>query len=577
MRRSNAEFALIDQALVNSTLGMQTQLKALQTRFNLQKVSDSITDLPTREELSDFLKFQKYFFKLRTGIEFRISKPKGRISHHYQLATMAPKIFNHEINRLMINIAPRYGKTEWAIAMMAYGWAYFPKSKWMYISIDPKLVKKACKYVKQIVCLPEFRQIYNIEVTTTNSDPSSITILNNQGGELYGVSSGGGIAGNGAGLQAVDSFGGAILIDDFHKISEIHSELTRDKAAETYEESILNRRNNPAFTPIIFIGQICHEDDLPTRLKKGKHDVERWNQDEGGKGITIELQSLDRQGNALYPEMHTTAMLLEMQDKVPYMFAAQHQQKASPAGGAVFKIDRLVLYDRDDIYQQIFFTFITIDSAETDKNYSDPTAMVFFGVYKIQENGKDTGELGLHIIDAIEERILPDKLEERFNDFYAKCCMFPVKPKLVGIEKESTGVTLLAILGKKQGLEVVDTIPFRRASNDDPIVEQARKQSGKSSRMSKTVRFLACVWFVSSRFVSLTEGMKYTRMVTEHLESITANDTHKHDDIADCVADAIYMMYITKYIPTCIERLAAANAPKAIQNAIPARTGAIGW
>lgn len=547
------------------------RINALEHKISLQ-VADSKEDLPTREQLSDFLTFQRYFFKLRTHVDFRISQPDGRVSHHRTLAGLAPKIFNQEINRLMINIAPRYGKSEWAIAMIAYGLAFYPKSRYMYISKDSELSIKHCKYIKQIVSLPEFRKIFGLWVVSSNSKGGNMTFTLNTGGEVYAVGSGGGIAGRGAGLQNIEEFGGFCLIDDFHKIDEVTSDTVREHAAETYVNSILNRLNNPAKTPIICIGQITHEDDLPTRLKEGKHDFYDW--------YTVELPSLQN-NRALYPEMHTLEMLLKMQDTEPYMFSAQHQQKATPAGGSLFREDRFVLHSLTEIKDRIVYTFVTVDGAETEETWNDATAMSFFGMYKILDEvtGIETDEWGMHILDCIEDRVLPDKIESMFNDFWAKCCLFKVKPKLVGVEKKSSGVTLLAFLEKRQGIEVVDTIPWRQHKNESDTISKSRKNSkiikGKKNS-GKINRFIACQKYAQQRYISLTEGMNYTNMVIKHMGKITANNTHRHDDIADTISDAIHMTYITGYVFDKIMTQQAANLPQAKHYA-PLHTGGIKW
>lgn len=552
----------------NVIRGLGGRLKALERRFALDQIpADS--GLPTREFLMDFLAFQRYFFQLRTGIEFRISQPTARKSHHLTLANLAPEIFFQKINRLMVNIAPRYGKTEWAVAIILYSLAFFQNSRWMYISIDPKLVKGSVKKIIKTINLPEFRQIFGVWITDKSSDQSSITITTNKNAEVYGVSARGGIAGNGAGVQNQTGFSGGVIIDDFHKIDAVHSETERDHAGRTYVESILNRLNDRQKTVIIFIGQITHEDDLPSRLKNKQHDVYEWK--------IIELQSLDDHDNALYPEIDTKEYLIRLREIEPYMFAAQHQQNALPAGGAIFKEKYFVLHDYE-ITKRIIYTFITIDSAETDKNYNDATAMTFFGLYKIidEDTEQETGDWGLHVLDCIEERIMPDKLKPTFNDFYAKCCMFHIKPKLVGIEKKSTGVTLLSVLGEKQGIEVVDTIPYRKFAHESDVLDKSRKNAKSPS---KTNRFLACQRYVSQRFISLTEDMKYSANVIEHMGKITANDSHKHDDIADTISDAIHMVYISGYILEIIKNLPnlkSANDQQA-QYQAPIRRGAIKW
>ncbi len=197
-----------------------------------------------------------------------------------------------------------------------------------------------------------------------------------------------------------------------------------------------------------------------------------------------------------------------------------------PAGGGIFKPEWFYLTDDEP---DVFTTFITADTAETDKSYNDATVFSFFGLYKIKQNGIETDIIGLHWLDCLELRIEPKDLEPEFMQFYTSCMRYKVRPRVVAIEKKSTGVTLLSVLKNIRGLQTMDI--------------ERTKSSG-----NKTTRFLEIQPLVASQQVSLPKEGRHTARVVEHMRKITANDSHRHDDIADTLYDAIKLGIIDNVI-----------------------------
>ena len=58
---------------------------------------------------TDFLFFVRYFFKKRFGYKFVVN------SHHQLIADTLTRVADGKITRLVINMPPRYGKTEMAV------------------------------------------------------------------------------------------------------------------------------------------------------------------------------------------------------------------------------------------------------------------------------------------------------------------------------------------------------------------------------------------------------------------------------------------------------------------------------
>jgi predicted phage terminase large subunit-like protein len=284
-----------------------------------------------------------------------------------------------------------------------------------------------------------------------------------------------------------------------------------------YFETMQTRLRAPN-VPVILLGHRLHEDDLQAHLLSGA-DGQTWK--------TVVIKALDEAGNARYPEVYPKKQLLLMKEKQPYVFASQYQQDPIPAGGGLFKEDWFHLIDE---LPEIVATFVTADTAETEKEYNDATVFSFWGLYRVKFKGEVIDDLyALHWIDCRELRVEPKDLEDEFLDFWTSCMRFKVKPKFAAIEKKSTGVTLLSVLKKIQGLQTLEI--------------ERNKASG-----SKTDRFLELQPFIANRQVSLLSDGKHTKMCIEHMRKITANNTHRFDDIADTCYDAVKIALIDKVV-----------------------------
>jgi predicted phage terminase large subunit-like protein len=464
--------------------------------------------------LGSLLLFTQVFYKIRTGRDFVISEPVGRESHHITISRQLTRSLKLEVKRLLINIQPGAGKSEMMINFIAWCFANYPDSQFLYLSYSHELAAKHTYTVRQIIELPHYKKLFGVEIKSDSSAKDDFKTI--QGGALKAFGSHGAVTGQDAGLPNLDRFSGAIIMDDMHKPDEAHSDTIRENVKRNYLETIVPRPRSPN-VPVIFIGQRLHEDDLPQNL---------INEIDGKAWVEVILKSLDDAGNALHPAVTPKDELLNLQEKSPYVFASQYQQDPLPSGGGIFKPEWFVLYDEEP---QILSTFITVDSAETAKDYNDATVFSFWGIYNIVQNNVDIGLLGLHCINCVELRCEPKDLQGEFDSFYASCMRHRVKPMIAGIEKKSTGVTLCSVLSDKIGLRIIEI--------------ERTKASG-----NKTSRYLEIQPYIASRRISLTEGAKHTDMVITHMQKITANDTHRHDDIADTFYDAVKMGLIDEIV-----------------------------
>lgn len=459
------------------------------------------------QQFQSLLTFTRTFYRIRTGRDFVINQPVSRESHYLTIARALEGVIIGKCRRLIINVPPRYGKSELLIHFIAWSLARYPDSNYLYVSYSHSLAKKQTQTIRSIVNMAEYRSLFGFRLTddTQAKDDFETT----SGGSVYAAGAGGTITGRGAGIKGSSRFGGIIGIDDIHKPDEATSDTIREGIIEWYYNTLVSRTNDPT-TPIVYIGQRVHEHDLASMLRA----TGEWDE--------VVIPAIDPAGNALDPSMHDIKALRKMEEESPYNFASQYMQDPQPAGGGIFKREWFKCLERDP---EVFDTFMTVDSAETVHDYNDATVFSFWGIYEITYEGRHTGVYALHWLACRELRIEPKDLESEFMDFYRHCMLHPVKPHIVAIERKSTGVTLASVLKDMQGLRVLDIA--------------RTKASG-----SKTQRYLEIQPYVSTKRVSLPMFGEHTEQCIEHCRKITANNTHRHDDIADTLYDAVKLALI---------------------------------
>lgn len=467
-----------------------------------------------KEFWGDLLLFTKVFFKYRTGREFETPVSVSRPSHYKVISDELMDVVYGKNRRLMINVPPGYGKSELLIHWIAWSMSRYPDSSFIYVSHSSDLASKHTYTIKQIIELPQYRELFDVRIKHDSSAKDNFKT--NYGGAVVAFGAKGAITGHDGGRPYLDRFSGAVVVDDIHKPDEAHSDSIRENVKRNYIETVAPRARGEN-VPIVFLGQRLHEDDVPANLEKG-YDGENWR--------IVKLKALDEHGNALCPKLNSKESLLRKQEVTPYVFASQYQQDPQPAGGGIFRPEWFVLLDEEP---KILSTFIVADTAETEKTYNDPTVFTFMGVYKIMNSHIDSDIYGIHIIDCVEDWFEPKDLKYRFLEFWSECMRYPVQPKIAAIEKKSSGSTLISALHDVQGLRVLD---IKRSVSDG----------------SKVSRFLNVQEYVASKRVSMPKFGGHTSKVIEHMRKITANDSHRHDDIADTVSDGIRLALIEKVI-----------------------------
>lgn len=460
------------------------------------------------ELLTDLLLFTRVFFKLRTGRDFEVHQSISRESHYVTMAKALERVFRGECKNLIISIPPRYGKTTLAMALVAFGIANYPDSNYLYVSISSDLATRATSEIKQIITTPYFKRMFGVDLRGDSKAKDSFTTT--AGGSIEGLGGQSTIVGKGAGVRGVNRWGGCIIIDDIHAPQSITSDSVRNSVIDWYYSTLQSRKNSKN-CPTIYIGQRLHCGDLAAHLM------------ESGDWEKLVIPAIDVAGNALCPQLHDIAQLRRMQELDRYVFAAQFMQNPTPEGGGLFRKEDFPILDKQP---NILKTFITCDCAETEDRINDATAISLWGVYRIEQFGKPTDLYGLHWLDCVEIFVEPRDLRDNFMEFYSTACKYGI-PSFCGIEKKSAGTYLVSILKEVQGLTVL------------PIEVNA----GSGSKMDRFIRMQP---YIAQKLITLPFGARHIKLCLEHMSSITSNDSHRRDDIADTCQQAIQMTMIDK-------------------------------
>lgn len=470
-------------------------------------------ELDKAKLLGSLLLFTRVFYELRTGREFSMAIPIGRESHVITICRELVKCFMLKTSRLMINIPPGLFKSTLVKYFVAWSFAHYPDCNFLYITYSHELATEHTYDIKEIMSIKEYKDIFNVHIKRDSSAKDNFKT--DSGGAVKAFGSAGAVTGNNAGLPITDRFSGCILMDDLHKPDEVHSDTIRPKIFRNYMETIKQRQRSPV-VPFIYIGQRLHEDDMPANLIEGKDGYD-WDK--------VILPGKDAAGNSIHPEIYPLSKLDKEEKFNNYVYCSQIQQNPIPSGGGLFKS---IYFDKLSEEPEILCTFIVGDTAETDKTYNDATVFSFFGIYKVKDFGQDIGEYAIHWIDCWEEWVEPKDLNTLFLDFYTACMRHKVKPSVVAIEKKSTGVSLLSYLSGFRGIQLINI----------------ERNNGKS----KTKKFIECQPYIARKLITLPEKGKHTQKCIDHMARITANNSHRNDDIADTLADAIIMALVDKSI-----------------------------
>lgn len=366
--------------------------------------------------------FTRYMFKARRGFKWVHNW------HQDKICDALTRVYEGKCKRLIINIPPRYSKTEFVKNFIAWTLGKAPDSEFIYVSYSGRLASNSTADVRGLVSTPEYKGIFpavELKADTRAKDHWSTTA----GGVVFATGCPDGTCtGFGAG-KLREGFGGAIIIDDPHKADEANSDVSRNSVIEWFQNTLESRANNPD-TPIIVIMQRLHEDDLAGWLEAGNNG-EQWE--------VLRLPVRDENGTPLWPWKHSAAKLDQMEKKNRYVFAGQYMQRPSPLGGGIYKDEWWKYYNpaAPPRFKRIIQTWDTAFKKTESADYS-----VCFTIGET--------DTGYYLIDRYKEKIEFPALKRAAKSLAAK-----YSPTAVLVEDKASGQSLIQELREDTLLPIV--------------------------------------------------------------------------------------------------------------------------
>lgn len=285
--------------------------------------------------LSSVLQFTKKMYYAMNKTSYIVGK------HHEQICAALDDVVAGRTRKLIINIAPRYGKTLLVSQMfVAYGLAVNAKSKFLHLSYSADLTADNSLAVRDIVSSEAYQALYDCRVRFGSNRRDKWATI--QGGVVYATSTMGQITGFGAGAverkdeefadaiaEGGSRFAGAIVIDDPIKPESAFSDTLREAVNRRFETTIRNRVNSRN-TPIIIVMQRLHEHDLCGYLQEVEPD--EWR--------VLSLPCIYEEGGReqpLWPFKQTLSELHELRRINPVVFETQYMQNPTPFEGLMYR------------------------------------------------------------------------------------------------------------------------------------------------------------------------------------------------------------------------------------------------
>ncbi len=335
-------------------------------------------------------------------IEERITREKARSSlldfttytmpsyevnwHHRVICDVLDRFLEGDITRLLIETAPRHGKTELASKRFpAYALGKDPDLSVISCSYSADLSSRINRDVQRIMDTPDYRNLFpdtslrnpQIRTPTNYQRTNDMFEVVNHNGMYRSAGVGGGITGMGCNIGIID--------DPIKNREEALSETYREKVWEWYTTTFYTRLEKDA--RIMLIMTRWHEDDLAGRiLKQAETTGEPWEVvclpaiSEPESRCIYDIR--EQPDIALWENKYNLSKLNNIRAVLgPYQFAALYQQRPTPITGGMWKYAHI---DDNRVSKppELIRIVVGVDPAVTSSTDSDETGIVVAGLGK---------------------------------------------------------------------------------------------------------------------------------------------------------------------------------------------------
>lgn len=404
-----------------------------------------------RQDLSSFI--HKAFMTVASGEEYLPNWHIEAIAYHLECC------FRGDMKRLIITMPPRYLKSISAsVAFPAWVLGHDPSRKIICASYAQSLAEKLSLDTRTIMESDWYRPCFPAAWLDNKKNTQAEFTTSKQGFRLA-TSVGGSLTGRGGNL---------IIIDDPHKADEVNSDTKREAVITWFRNTLLSRLDNKQKDVIIVIQQRLHENDLAGYLL----ETGQWTHlnlaaiAEQDENILIgdNHYHLRKQGDVLHPERESLELLEQMKSTMGSQnFAAQYQQRPTPAGGDIVKLEWFKTYDKKPQQRSGDHIVQSWDTACKAGELNDWSVCT---TWLIQDNR-------FYLLDVVRERLEYPALRSRIVASAEQW-----QTDIVLIEAMNAGLSLIQELRANTSLNIVPITPkddkATRMMAESPAIESGR-------------------------------------------------------------------------------------------------------
>lgn len=412
--------------------------------------------------------------------------------HHRKLAKIFADVVSGKKKRVIINIAPRMGKSEFSSYLFpAWFLGQYPEKKIIMATHTASLSEDFGRRVRNLLDSDEYRQIFPKTVVADDQKAAG-KWSTSAGGQYYAVGVGGALAGRGADL---------FVIDDPHSEQDIkaNSRATFDNAWSWFQTGPLQRlMPNGAILVIMTRWSLLDLTGKLINYQTRNPDSDQWE--------IVELPAILPSGKSLWPEQWPVEQLEAKKANMDARYwNAQYMQQPTLDSAAFIKRTHWRIWENENP-PPCEFIIQSWDTAHEAKTTSDYTACTTWGVWYNEEEGNRPS---LILLDAFKDRMEFPELKEVALKQYKEW-----NPDSFLVEKKAAGAPLIQEL-RRMGIPVDEYTPSR--GNDK----------------------IARVNAVSDLFASGTVWAPDTRWAKDVIEEIVAFPVGEHDDFVDTMTQAL--------------------------------------
>ena len=354
--------------------------------------------------------------------------------HHRKLASLFEEIAAGTKKRIIVNIAPRHGKSE-LISYLAPAWflGKFPHKKIIMSSHTADLAVNFGRRVRNLVGSESYKDIYP-QVELQADSKSASRWGTNFNGEYFAIGVGGALAGRGADL---------FIIDDPH--SEQEAKTGRPDvflpAWEWFQSGPLQRLM-PGGAIIVVMTRWSKLDltgQIINQMQK-EEGVDQWE--------VVEFPAILNE-KPLWSEFWSLDELLSKKAGMDIRYwEAQYMQNPVSEEGALIKREWWKIWEKDDP-PRCEFVIMSLDAAQESNNRADYNALTTWGVFLDEE----TDVFNIILLNAIKKRMEFPELKKLVLEEYNSW-----EPDAFVVEKKSNGAALYQEL-RRMGVPVGEFTP----------------------------------------------------------------------------------------------------------------------